>query len=118
MRRDLDLIRLILLELEAHQAPTRPLQIQAEGYSPEQIAYHVKLLTEAGYVDAENLSAMGALDWRPKSLTAAGHDALDAIRNDTVWHKVKAQLKDRAISVPMATLVEFAAKLVKHKLGL
>jgi hypothetical protein len=118
MQRDMDLIRQILLELEAHQDPRGTVVIRAEGYSPEQVAYHVKLMAECGLVDAVNFSTMGRMDWRPRSLTWAGHEFLDATRNDGVWHRLKAEVKDRGLSLPFELVKELAIKIAAQAAGL
>jgi hypothetical protein len=69
MRRDLDLIRTILVEIEEHATFGKFVRLQAAGYSPEQVSYYVKLLHDAGLIEANNFSTLGRLDWRPKSLT-------------------------------------------------
>ena len=48
MKRDMDLIRKILLHVEQHD----DLQFVIEGYSEQQIAYHVRLLVEAELLHA------------------------------------------------------------------
>ena len=62
MTRDMDLIRCILLEIEQHQDLGKLVRLKAEGWSPDQVAYHVHLLHQAGLVDAVNFSTMGRID--------------------------------------------------------
>ena len=48
MKRDLNLVREILFQLESETAG-KVRQLQApEGYSPEQLSYHATLLLESG----------------------------------------------------------------------
>ena len=117
MERKLDLIRAILLETEQHQEPTKPVALQAPGYAPAQIAYHVRLLHEAGYVDAVDLSNMNELAWLVKSLTWKGHEFLDATRTSTVWQQVLARLKDRNVDVPLNVIQQLAAQIGASMLG-
>ena len=118
MQRDMDLVRDILLEIEKNQNPMRDIKLQAHGYSPEQAAYHVKLLAEAGYLEAVDFSSMSGMEWRPKSMTWKGHEFLDATRNEGVWHKLKAELKDRSMTLPFALIQELAIKLAAKAAGL
>src|SRR5262245_2404043 len=117
MQRDMDLIRTLLLETESHGNPLWPFRPTAAGYSPEQVAYHVQLLADAGYVDAADMSTLGRLDWRPRSLTWQGHEFLDATRNETVWHKLKAELKDRGVSLPFSLIQDLAIKIAASLAG-
>ena len=41
-------------------------------------------------IEAVDLSTMGGICWKPKRLTYAGHQFLDAARSDTVWQKAKS----------------------------
>jgi hypothetical protein len=58
MHRDMDLIRLLLLKLEALDDPPSALvtfdahdeAIAIEGYEPDQIDYHLSLIYEAGFI--------------------------------------------------------------------
>jgi Hypothetical protein (DUF2513) len=118
MHRDLDLIRQILLELEQHDHPSCDVKLQCPGYTEDQISYHVKLLAEHGFLEAINLSTLSGFEWRPTSLTWAGHEFLDAARNATVWRKLKVELKDRGISLPMSLIQQLALKIAAKMAGL
>jgi hypothetical protein len=118
MKRDLDLIRLILLDTEKNDQPLRSIRIAAEGFSDQEVSYHVKLLHEAGYIHAQNMSHMRGIAWYPKSLTWAGYEYLDAVRNGTVWNQVKAKLKDQALEAPLSVVQQLATSLVSRALGL
>lgn len=52
MKRDMDLVRRILEVIEAHPYSMRGVELQPEGYSPEEVTYHVLLLHEAGLLRA------------------------------------------------------------------
>lgn len=119
MRRHLDLIRLILLEVEKNDTYAQTLDVTAEGYSPEEISYHVMLLCEAGFVTAgQAQDAGGQLRWYPRSLTWTGHEFLDATRNARVWHQLRAKLKDQGMEAPLTVVQQLASKLVAQALGL
>jgi hypothetical protein len=118
VKRDLDLIRQILLEVEKNENPIRSIEIRVEGFSPEQVSYHVMLLNQAGYLTATDNSSLRGFSWYPKSLTWEGHEFLDAARSGTVWHQVKAKLKDQAIEAPLSVIHRLASKLVAQALGL
>jgi hypothetical protein len=86
MKRDMDLIRAILLEVEKSTSPGG-CQIKVPGHSPEELYYNAQLAQEAGLIEAsflDNSSAFHVL-----RLTYAGHEFLDAARNDTLWVKAK-----------------------------
>jgi Hypothetical protein (DUF2513) len=116
MKRDLELIRTILMEVEQNNQPLRPIKIEAHGYSPDEVSYHVWQLYDAGYVTAEDRSHLAGMVWLPKSLTWEGHNFLDATRNDGIWRQVKARLKDKGLDAPLSVIQELATKLVTSAL--
>ncbi len=94
MRRDMDLIRELMLKLEAmelrpgaimHFMPDDE-EIQIAGYSPEDIEYHARLLIEAGLIEPGGGAMQGFMF---RSLTWAGHDFVDSVRSPEVWVKTK-----------------------------
>jgi hypothetical protein len=118
MRRDLDLIRKLLLEIEAHDDPTDTMHVKGDGYTPHEVQYHLKLLRDAGMIVAVDFSSGSTMDYRPKSITWHGHEFLDAARNDTVWRQVKVLLKDKGIDAPLSVIQQLAVKFVSVQLGL
>ena len=128
MERKLELIRTILLEVEKRARPGRLVDVEISGHAPEEIAYHVGLLHEAGYVEAAapyRAHGSGRSE-RParsladatrlvRSLTWKGHEFLDATRTETVWRQVLARLKDRG--APFDVVGKLAAQIGASMLG-
>jgi hypothetical protein len=118
MKRDMDLIRKILFQVEEKGQPLGWVDLEIPGYAPEQIAQHVRLLEEAGLIEAQNLSTMDGFDYRPKRLTWAGHEFLDAARNDTVWNRTKEMVKDKGGSIPFEVLKGLLVKVASSLFAL
>jgi len=120
MQRDIDLIREILLAVEKKESPKGWMDLQIEGYSKEQISYHVKLLKEAGYLEAKDLGTRDrdGYDWRPINLTWQGHDFLDAARDNRLWNKAKKHFGNKIASISFELLKAFLVSLGKQELGL
>jgi hypothetical protein len=89
MKRDMDLIREILLKVEELPYDGGFHDVSIEGHTDDEISYHVLLLKEAGFIEAADLSTLGGVCWKPMRLTYSGHEFLDAARSDTVWEKAK-----------------------------
>jgi hypothetical protein len=89
MKRDMDLIRAILLEIEKLPDDLESHNIEMENATPEEVTYHVRLLAQAGLIEAEDFSTFAGTRWQPRGLTWNGHEFLDAARSDTVWRKAK-----------------------------
>ncbi len=103
MKRDMDMIRRLVLALEDGYLN------QLDGVDPLEYTYHAQLLIEAGL--AEGALAPGqrgipgaAVLWR---LTWAGHDFADAIRNDTIWNSAKEKVIKPSASWTFGVLLDF-----------
>ncbi len=77
MNRDTDLVRAILLEVEWRSWDQRNEPVKIEGYTDEHVGHHVRLLDQAGLIEALNVSGE-YLAWYPTCLTWDSHDFLDA----------------------------------------
>lgn len=89
MKRDMDLIRLIMLKIEEQPFTSGWIDLDIDNYQQEVVAYHVLLLSEAGLIEAINLSAGSSISWKPRRLTWEGHEFLDAARDNNRWNQVK-----------------------------
>jgi hypothetical protein len=117
MKRDMELIREILLAIEASETTQGIARIVIPSRTPAEVSYNVKLLAQAGLIDAIDMSSSAAFCWQPKSLTWSGHEFLDAARNDTIWNKAMTKLKDQAASVPFEVLKTVVLQASKEFFG-
>jgi Hypothetical protein (DUF2513) len=60
MHRDMDLARTILLDLEKRPYAHGWQDIEIEGHSADEISYHVRLLEQAGFIEAIDFSTLGS----------------------------------------------------------
>jgi hypothetical protein len=95
MKRDMDLIRELLLKLEALPmrrggivsiAPDAE-EIAVPGYDIGRIDYHLSQLRAAGFIDEGAVRPMTGISFR--CLTPAGHGFLDSVRDPEIWAKTK-----------------------------
>jgi hypothetical protein len=117
MKRDMELARLILMRIETQENYRDNISCEFEGYTEEQVHYHIMLLSEAGLVVAINASSMQDIQWIPQRLTWQGHEFLDSARDNTIWSKAKeimARTGGFAFEVAKPLLVE----LLKQQIGL
>jgi len=115
MKRNMNLIRLQLLETEGEEP--KP---DLSAYTEEQLVYHSALLIEAELVHGEVITdgsgqPAGTVILR---LTWAGHEFLDAARNDTIWHNAAERIKKSGVDVTLSLLKEVLNQLLKQSLGL
>jgi Hypothetical protein (DUF2513) len=87
VKRDMELFRSMLMVVEISNSPDG-CQVEIPGYSPEQLYEHAKLAQEAGFIEAR--FAGDYQNFHVLRLTYAGHEFLDAARDETRWEKAKA----------------------------
>ncbi|MGH8545557.1 MAG: DUF2513 domain-containing protein [Gammaproteobacteria bacterium] len=119
MKRDFDLAREILRQIEesSDAVGVKWIDLEIEGRDPVEVSYHVRLLDEAGLIEAFDLTTMGGFDWRPKRLTWAGHEFLDAARDDARWEKAKDLTVKTAGSLSFEGLKYVLTQLLRATLG-
>jgi repressor of nif and glnA expression len=118
MKRDLDLVRKILMEIEKKEESMGWIIPEIESYSENEIFYHIKILEEAGFIEAKDLSTLGTFEWAAINLTWEGHEFLDASRNETIWKKSKSIIQDKMGSASFDVLKSLLFKTAATQLGL
>ncbi|TBG08438.1 DUF2513 domain-containing protein [Rhizobium leguminosarum] len=93
MKRDMDLVRGLLLKLEARYRGVGVLsfdyddeELQIGGAESLAIAYHLGLLLDAGFVSGEKT---GSGQFIMEGMTWAGHEFLDSVRNEEIWKRTQ-----------------------------
>lgn len=118
MKRDMDLIRDILLAIESsNEDPRGWINIEIESHTKQEISYHLEMLDEVGLVDALDASTMGpdGYEWKAKRLTYRGHEFLDAIREQEVWRETKEAAQQGGTEA-LEFIWEIAKAVIKKKL--
>lgn len=117
MKRDLELIRKILLHVEEFDN----LQFDLPGYDQATIASHVRLLIQAKFLIAIAHTEMGGaihLQDGITQLTWEGYEFLDAARNDERWKNAMKIAKEKAGSISVSALTQLLVQLMKKAIGL
>ena len=119
MKRDMDLIREMLLAIESHEHGFAP-KIEIDGYTQEEIGYHAILLGEAGLAVVSNVTTMGSKS--PEGiinhLTWAGHEFLDASRDKRIWNQAKDKISQIGGGATIQVWIALLIELGKKQLGL
>ena len=110
MRRDMDVIREVLLEVESYSGNRFLMYDRSDD---EVKAYHAMLLKEEGYIKGSGALGGTVLAHR---LTWEGHELLDNIRDDGVWSNVKQKLGGVSDSASLEIVKTIAALAVKEAL--
>ena len=107
MKRDWELCRKILLQLEKHG---KPFEVFANndicGYSDEQIGFHTYLLGQAGLIETTDGWVTMNRPWvyYPTNITWEGYEFLDAARDESVWKKALENIHSKGIPVTLDLL--------------
>lgn len=114
MKRDMDLVREILLEIEKSYVSTAIRDLQIDGYDKETIAYHCKILHEARLVSEYKpiYADDGLLAFFVGGLTWEGNDYLDKIRDNTLWKKTKDIIKDKGLPLVFETIKTISTTII------
>ena len=127
MKRDMDLVREILLYAEKSDSSDIPKDFSIKDYSKEQIVYHLKLLNDAGLIttrqsvpllDSEPNSAWKVYQTIPSRLTWEGHEFLEAAKNDKIWGKAKNIVKEKGGGLTFEVIKALLIQMAKEAVGL
>lgn len=114
MKRDMDLVREILLQIEKQYISTTIYDLEIQGYDMPTVAYHCKILYDAGlisdykaqYADGDiYYFEVGALTWE-------GNDYLDKIRDNSIWRKTKDTITQRGLPLALDTIKTVATAFI------
>lgn len=125
MKRDMDLIRYIMISLEEEMkagniyfADNIDFTKFSNDIGKNIINEHLMLLLENEFIDASFTgSKFFPNAFAIKRITNKGHDFIDALRNDNIWNKVK----EKATSVggfTISAVYELGKEYIKQELFL
>jgi len=120
MKRDMDLVRDILLAIEEKNDPQEPVELRINGRFQPEVSYHLELLHEEGLIKAADWSTKDGHDWRAIGLTSQGHEVLNSIRDPRSWAATKSSSKGSAVQSMLPIDVKDRARraephwIIKH----
>ncbi|MBS1063604.1 DUF2513 domain-containing protein [Gluconobacter wancherniae] len=118
MRRDMDLVRQLLLKLESIKKGPHEVfllsgnseVVAVEGRTSDEIYFHLTKIEEAGFLERVGGGAMTAVSFR--ALSWKGQEFLDNIREDSIWQKTK----EKAGSASFDVLSAIAKAILKDRI--
>lgn len=119
MKRDMDLVRSILLVVENEPGGFVRSNLSIAGYSETVIWYHCYIMGQAGLLEiaiTTDLESTGP-EALPQNLTWFGHEFLDAAREATRWEKAREMIRD-AGGASIQVWMDILTDLVKKGVGL
>ena len=119
MKRDLDLIRKMLLAIEDAPSGWAP-ELKIDGNTDTQIGYHSYLMIDAGLAHGHDVSELGseAPNSMISNLTWAGHEFADAARDETLWKKAMGIVAEKGGNITLDIMKQLLSSLMKGALGL
>ena len=100
MKRDMEVIRKLILALEAAEFGVSSDEIDL-GIDNAVVEYHMRLMAQANLITVDTLRC-GIMF---KEMTWAGHDFADTCRDDTVWRRTTKEVKEKSKSVSFDVLL-------------
>ena len=125
MKRDLDLIRQIMLTLEEKMEYGKNFQsaqlievMQDKTLSAEKLAYHIGLLVESDLIRAKEYKYQSGepTDYLIITITSQGQDFIDTIRQDTTWNKIKEKASNIG-GFTLSLLVDIGKEYLKKQIS-
>jgi hypothetical protein len=118
LKRDLDLLRNLLLELEkgpeASAAGSAWESFTQAGHELATIHYHVQLLNDAGLIVADELVPG---QWWPERITWAGHEFLDSARDDATWEEALRRVEAGSGAAPFEVVHKLLVGMVTESVA-
>lgn len=112
MKRNWDLIRKILIEVE-ELGNTQSVVEHVDGTDSEAVSYHIHLMIDSGLVEGQCSQGMdGPLRCFASALTWEGHEFLDKIRSATMWNKIKSVVREKSLPMTFDVIKAAAAYAV------
>lgn len=117
MKRDMDLIREVLLAIESKDGSFDAINLEIEHYDSKQISYHIHILSQAGFVESKSICTQGnEYNCLVYNLTFAGHEYLDSMRSPIIWLRGKHISKKTGAGLNVETFRALSAQAIKEYL--
>lgn len=118
MRRDMDLVRSILLKVGESEGCVDARDLLCDEYNDfEQIYYHVKIMTETGLISSRTVAKRTRGHQKVRctieSITLYGNDLLNVFGNDIVWNKTKNKIQTILGDAPLEVYEHVAKEIIK-----
>lgn len=115
MKRNWNMIREILLKVEALE-PNALLTLDSFPLDEHnEVSYHLEILEEAGLLRGNIHKTPGGSphNFHLIHLTWLGHDFLESIRSDATWTEIKNRLSSKKIGMKIENIMAIAQTIEK-----
>lgn len=114
MQRDMDLVRKIILSIEAHSSGWAP-ELNIEDFDPKVVGYHCYLIVDSGLAKGTDITTRSSNgpEYVINHLTSAGHEFAESVRNEFIWDEVRQDMKSKGIA---STTLDILKRLLDKKI--
>jgi len=117
MRLNFDLVREILLTVE-HAPANRPVKVDFQDRDRDDVLEHLEILIDRGFLEGRvmrsGMDNKRIYDIHIERLTWEGQEFLANARNDQVWRKTLALIKEKGGSASFEVLKTLLVKVVSQ----
>jgi hypothetical protein len=123
MRLDMDVVRRILIAIEATPANQYPDDVTLPDVDENTVLEHLELLIEHGLLEGRVIPSGIGSDGRLlavsiQRMTWKGHEFIDTARNEAVWERTKAVVKEKGGSLSFDLIKGVLFKVAAQHFGL
>lgn len=122
MKRDLELVRKLLIFFDEKPGPEHIEIPPISGYDDSTIKYHLVLLHDAGYLRCEPVKSSTSdrtIYVLPFDLTWNGHEFLEKVRDQHIWDEVIRDIKSRGfVSASVDFVKTLADAAIRKRLSI
>lgn len=122
MKRDLNLIRNMLLRIEELNSTKQKITIESFldlCADSALISLHIELLIDSNYIETSEPIYCGVIkDFLIYRITSDGYDYLDSIRENSIWERTENMLFKVGGSAALDVVKSVAASIIKTRLGI
>ena len=113
MRRDNDLLRVLILEMEENRAPLcSPAGAPSRSEEEERVDFHLRLLSAEAFL--EETVREGGIVFR---MTDKGHELAVTLQSENIWDRTKAAAAVAPVDVSISALMDIALGLIRQELA-
>jgi hypothetical protein len=101
MKFEWDIARELLQTIEDAPQSRGGFDFSALGLEHEVLHYHLALLSQRGLIETRHVNGFGMKypEYLVLSMTLAGHELLEVMRNDTMWRNIKATVAEKGLGL-------------------
>ncbi len=121
MKRDLDLVRKLLIYFEQKPGPEHIETPPIDGHDESTVQYHLRLMYDGGLLNCETVRSSTTPDRvisvLPFDLTWEGHEFLSKVKSEGVWQRIKSTIATKGSALAFGVVNELATKLAMRAIA-